>query len=170
MASGESTVRPGPAPLPAGHELPGRPCSVASALDLVGDKWSLLVVREIFFGNRRFNEIARNTGAPRDRLAARLRALIEAGVLEQREYQTAPSRSEYHLTAAGRDLEPVIHALLAWGDRWVSPTPPVTVMHGDHELDSESTCRACGEVVAPRSLRIRVNRAGWDRSGAATTD
>ncbi|MGF7234171.1 MAG: winged helix-turn-helix transcriptional regulator [Frankia sp.] len=143
---------------------------MASALDLVGDKWSLLIVREIFFGNRRFNEIARNTGAPRDRLAARLRALVEVGVLEQREYQTAPSRSEYRLTAAGRDLEPVINALLAWGDRWVSQTPPATLMHGDHELDAERVCRNCGEVVDPQSLRVRVNGIGWDRHGKITAD
>jgi DNA-binding HxlR family transcriptional regulator len=150
------------------HDLPGRPCSAAAALDVVGEKWALLAIREILAGNRRFNEIARNTGAPRDRLAARLGALVEAGVLQRREYQTRPSRSEYYLTAAGRDLAPVIRALLAWGDRWVSPTPPVTLMHGDHELDEEPVCRTCGEPVREREVRVRSNAPGWDQRGRKT--
>src|SRR6476646_737026 len=66
--------------------LPGRPCSIAAALDLIGDRWSLLAIREVMFGNHRFSEIARNTGAPRDRLAARLKTLVDAGVLERRQY------------------------------------------------------------------------------------
>ena len=70
----------------------GAPCSIARALDVVGEKWALLAIREISFGNRRFNEIARNTGAPRDRLAARLHSLVEAGILERREYQDARRR------------------------------------------------------------------------------
>ncbi|KPI18545.1 transcriptional regulator, HxlR family [Actinobacteria bacterium OK006] len=63
---------------------PGRPCAVTSSLELVGDRWSLLIVREVTFGNHRFSQIARNTGAPRDRLAARLRSLVDAGILDRR--------------------------------------------------------------------------------------
>ncbi len=99
------------APLPyealADHELPGRPCPVAATMALIGEKWSMLALREVFLGNHRFNDIARNTGAPRDRLAARLRALEAAGVLERREYSTAPARYSYHLTPAGKALSPV---------------------------------------------------------------
>ena len=154
---------PGPGRL-AQPDLPGRPCSVARALDLIGEKWALLAIREINFGNRRFNEIARNTGAPRDRLAARLHSLVEAGILERREYQSSPPRAEYRLTEAGRDLSLVLQALLAWGDRWVSDQPPATVMHGDHELDPVTTCRHCGaDASAPVSLR--VNSPGWDARG-----
>jgi DNA-binding HxlR family transcriptional regulator len=154
---------PGPGRL-AQPELPGRPCSIARALDLIGEKWALLAIREISFGNRRFNEIARNTGAPRDRLAARLHSLVEAGILERREYQSSPPRAEYHLTEAGRDLTPVLRALLAWGDRWVSDEPPATLMHGDHELDLVTACRHCGaEAAAPASLQ--VNSPGWDVRG-----
>jgi DNA-binding HxlR family transcriptional regulator len=145
-------------------DLPGRPCSIARALDLIGEKWALLAIREISFGNRRFNEIARNTGAPRDRLAARLRSLVDAGILERREYQSTPPRAEYHLTAAGRDLVPVLRALLTWGDRWVSDQPPATLMHGDHDLDLVPVCRHCGtEVSAP--VPLRVNSPGWDAHG-----
>ena len=124
----------------------------------------MLAIREISFGNRRFNEIARNTGAPRDRLAARLHSLVEAGILERREYQSAPPRAEYHLTAAGRDLAPVLRALVAWGDRWVSDEPPATLMHGDHELDPVQACRHCG-AEASAALSVRVNSPGWDLHG-----
>ncbi|MEV5680314.1 winged helix-turn-helix transcriptional regulator [Streptomyces sp. NPDC052179] len=116
-------------PGPLAVTLPGRPCSAAAALHVVGEKWALLAVREIFFGNHRFEAIARNTGAPRDRIAARLRALEQAGVVERRPYNERPPRYEYHLTASGRDLAPVIRALLDWGDRWVNEVPPVVMVH-----------------------------------------
>lgn len=145
--------------------LPGRPCSIASALELVGDRWSLLAVREINFGNHRFSDIARNTGAPRDRLAARLKALVDAGVLERRAYQDAPPRSDYHLTQAGRDLAPVLHALLEWGDRWAVDTPPVTVRHHDHKLRGRMICATCGERVHQRDISREVNSAGWELAG-----
>jgi DNA-binding HxlR family transcriptional regulator len=120
--------------------LPGRPCSVAAALELVGDRWALLAVREIGLGNRRFNEIVRNTGAPRDRLAARLKALVEAGVLERGE--------GYELTAAGRELAPVLWALLTWGDRWAVTEPPVRLRHRhDHDFVPVAVCAGCGERV-----------------------
>jgi DNA-binding HxlR family transcriptional regulator len=131
---------------------------------VIGEKWALLAIREISFGNRRFNAIARNTGAPRDRLAARLRGLVDAGILERREYQSTPPRAEYRLTEAGRDLVPVLRALLTWGDRWVSDQPPATLVHGDHEIDLVQVCRHCGnEISAPVSLR--VNSPGWDMHG-----
>ena len=96
-------------------ELPGRPCPVAATLELVGERWSLLVVREVALGEHRFSGIVAGTGAPRDRVAARLRSLTEAGVLERRQYQSGPDRFDYHLTASGRDLLPVLGALLTWG-------------------------------------------------------
>lgn len=145
--------------------LPGRPCSIASALELVGDRWSLLAVREILFGNRRFSDIARNTGAPRDRLAARLKALVDVGVLERRAYQDSPPRSDYHLTRAGRELAPVLHALLEWGDRWAVDNPPVTIKHHDHRLRGRTICVTCGERVYERDVSRKVNAAGWDVAG-----
>ncbi|MFD5144600.1 winged helix-turn-helix transcriptional regulator [Streptomyces sp. NPDC058401] len=159
-------------------EVPGRPCSVAATLQLVGERWALLAIREIFYGNQRFDQIVRNTGAPRDRLAARLRALEEAGVVERRAYSERPLRFEYHLTEAGLDLAPVMRALLAWGDRWAVDTPPVAFRHrggpgsehgadheADHDLDLTSTCRTCGEEVGAGSLTIDVRAPGWDRAG-----
>ena len=149
-----------------GREIPGRPCSVAAALNLVGEKWSLLAVREIGFGNKRFDVIARNTGAPRDRLTARLRALEAAGVIERRRYSEHPPRYEYELTEAGRELRIVLQALRAWGDKWAVDTPPSAFRHTcDHVLDVGLICRHCGEEVRSDSLKIHSLVPGWSRTG-----
>nr|WP_090274272.1 helix-turn-helix domain-containing protein [Mycolicibacterium komanii]CRL67210.1 putative transcriptional regulator [Mycolicibacterium komanii] len=106
-------------------ELPGRPCPIAAALELVGERWALLVVREIALGATRFSDIVRGTGAPRDRIAARLRALEQAGVVARSRYQDSPPRHEYQLTKSGRSLLPVLDALLAWGQAYaVSESDP----------------------------------------------
>ena len=107
-------------------DLPGRRCPAAAALELVGDRWSLLVVREVNFGAHRFTRIQEGTGAPRDRLAARLKLLVEAGVLRRERYCDAPERYEYHLTEAGQELVPVLQALRAWGERWACTPGPGT--------------------------------------------
>jgi DNA-binding HxlR family transcriptional regulator len=169
VASSSNSPVPPAAVLRPPAPLPGRPCSIAWALDLVGEKWALLAIREISFGNHRFNEIARNTGAPRDRLAARLRSLVEAGIVEQRAYQSSPPRSGYHLTQAGRDLTPVLRALVTWGDRWVSDQPPATLMHGDHELALGWICQECGTEASSESVSVRPNVPGWDIHGPVTT-
>ena len=106
-------------------ELPGRPCPIAASLEVVGERWALLVIREIVMGSRRFTDIVRGTGAPRDRIAARLRVLEEAGVIERRAYQDHPTRFEYALTESGVALVPVLDALLAWGlEHAVAPDDP----------------------------------------------
>jgi DNA-binding HxlR family transcriptional regulator len=106
-------------------ELPGRPCPIAAALELVGERWALLVVREIALGATHFSDIVAGTGAPRDRIAAGLKALESAGVVERAPYQSAPTRYEYRLTRSGEELIPVLDALLAWGKvHAVSPEDP----------------------------------------------
>ncbi|TKJ27411.1 helix-turn-helix domain-containing protein [Blastococcus sp. CCUG 61487] len=127
--------------------LPGRRCSIAGALDVVGDRWALLVVREVSLGAHRFSEILRGTGAPRERLAARLGELVSAGVLERRPYSENPPRSDYHLTKAGRDLLPVLQALMQWGDRHIADQPPVELHHHGHRITASWVCDVCGERV-----------------------
>lgn len=95
--------------------LPGRPCPIAAALELVGERWSLLIVRELWLGASRFGEIVAGTGAPRDRVAARLKALEDAGIITRTVYQTSPPRFDYRLSAAGAKLAPVLESLLTWG-------------------------------------------------------
>jgi DNA-binding HxlR family transcriptional regulator len=96
--------------------LPGRPCPIAAALELVGERWALLVIREIALGATRFGDIVEGTGAPRDRIAARLKALENAGVLVRTRYHDSPVRYEYRLTESGDALIPVLDALLRWGE------------------------------------------------------
>ena len=98
--------------------LPGRPCPIAAALEVVGERWALLVVREIALGATRFGAIVQGTGAPRDRIAARLRTLEAAGVVTRVPYQSAPRRDDYELTESGRALVPVLDALLGWGQQY----------------------------------------------------
>jgi DNA-binding HxlR family transcriptional regulator len=148
------------------EDLPGRPCAVAAALNVLGERWALLAVREIAFGNKRFDAIVRNTGAPRDRLAVRLRELEAAGVIARSRYSDHPQRYEYELTQAGRELTPVMQALRAWGDKWAVEAPPVAFGHScGHDLDPVLTCRHCGEEVSRNDLEVRVLVAGWTRQG-----
>jgi len=139
---------------------------MAAALQLVGDRWALLVIRELMFGNHRFAGLARNTGAPRDRLAARLRDLEAGGVIERRQYQERPVRFEYHLSEAGRDLTPVVQALFAWGDKWAVEDPPVVLRHScGHGLVASMRCAHCGEPVRGGELAFESRDAGWDVHG-----
>ena len=97
-----------------------RVCSIADALDLVGERYSLLILREIAFGVHRFNDIRHNTGAPRETLAIRLRRLEEVGVISRRRYSEHPPRDEYLLTEAGEALLPVLGQLREWGERFAA--------------------------------------------------
>lgn len=133
-----------------------RTCSVARTLEIVGEKWALLAIREVFLGDRRFDEMVRRTGAPRDTLAARLRTLVEAGVLERRPYSDKPARFEYWLTEAGKELYPVILTLMRWGDRHLAGAdgPPLVLEHHcGHQLVAEVVCEACGERLEARHSR-----------------
>jgi DNA-binding HxlR family transcriptional regulator len=143
-----------------------RPCSIANTLSVIGEKYSLLVLREVFYGVRRFNDIARNTGAPRDVLTARLNHLVEAGVLEKVPYSQRPLRHKYVPTQAGRELQAVLFTLMAWGDRHLSDRPPVVFEHScGADFDPTVVCGACGEKIGPHSLDPRFEDEGWGRTG-----
>jgi DNA-binding HxlR family transcriptional regulator len=95
-----------------------RDCPIADALDIVGERWSLLILRELNFGVHRFNDIRANTGAPRETLTIRLRELEQAGVIARRQYSERPPRDEYALTEAGTAVIPVLRALRKWGETY----------------------------------------------------
>ena len=125
-----------------------RPCSIAAALEILGERWSLLALREMAYGVHRFAGIAGYTGASRDILADRLRKLEGAGVIERRQYSERPPRYEYHLTQAGRELFPVMLALREWGDKWATAAPSVAFRHTcGHAAATEQRCRHCDEPV-----------------------
>jgi DNA-binding HxlR family transcriptional regulator len=133
-----------------------RVCSVADALGVVGDRYSLLVVREIGYGYRRFQELAGFTGAPRDVLSGRLRRLEELGILERRLYSERPERYEYHLTEAGRQLRPIVLALKEWGDQRCGPgKEPVVFRHScGAEFHPMTVCAECREAVGEGELTV----------------
>jgi DNA-binding HxlR family transcriptional regulator len=133
-----------------------RICSIAAALAVLGEKWSMLVVRELALNVHRFDEIQRNTGAPRDILASRLRRLETEGVLERRPYQERPLRHEYHLTPAGDELRPILLSLSQWGERWTSQENATRWVHScGEEVELVHTCQACGGEVTGFDLRPR---------------
>lgn len=134
-----------------------RECSIARTLDVVGERWSLLAVRELMLGSHRFEQIVRHTGAPRDILTARLRKLEEHGLVERVLYHERPARYEYRLTPLGTSLQPVITALRAWGDEHLAGPdgPPVVFRHSCGEvLRPTVVCAACGEEVRGRDLTL----------------
>jgi DNA-binding HxlR family transcriptional regulator len=98
-----------------------RICSIADALTVVGERYSLLILRELSFGVNRFSDILHNTGAPRETLTVRLKKLEEAGVITRRQYSEHPPRDEYLLTESGKALAPAIGKLREWGEQYVSP-------------------------------------------------
>ncbi|MER5310588.1 helix-turn-helix domain-containing protein [Streptomyces sp. NPDC002773] len=144
-----------------------RPCSIADTLALVGEKYALLVLREVSLGVRRFDRIARNTGAPRDILTARLKRLVEAGVLEKVPYSERPQRFEYRATAAGEELQPVLVSLMAWGDRHLNAEArPIVLEHECGEvLSPRLVCAHCGGEADRETLVAHVRAPGWTRTG-----
>lgn len=139
------------------HDYPGQHCSIAKALEVVGERWSLLIVRDVMNGNRRFGELQRGLGIARNVLAARLQRLVDEDILERRPYQESPERYEYFLTEKGLDLWPALVALLHWGDRY-SPEPggpPLLIVHKecDGPVSDRGVCERCGEVLNARDAR-----------------
>ena len=132
-------------------------CSVAGTLAVVGEKWSLLVLREAFFGVRRFADFQRVLGAPKAVLSDRLATLVEQGVLAREPYQAegARQRHEYRLTAMGRDLYPTLVALMQWGDTYLADgPPPLELTHRDcgAPVHLELSCEAGHHLAGPREV------------------
>lgn len=130
-----------------GNDYDGQTCSIAATLEVVGERWSLLIVRDVLLGLRRFDQFQADLGIARNVLQTRLQRLIEAGVLEKRLYQERPKRYEYFLTDKGLDLWPTIVAMLQWGDKYAAPAgPPVILEHRDcgGAVDEHRICTACG--------------------------
>ena len=146
-----------------GVQLSDLHCSVARTLDVVGERWTLLLLRDAFNGNRRFEEFASSLPIARNVLTARLKTLVDHGVLTRERYQQRPDRFEYRLTEAGRELYPVVIGLLQWGDRHLAGVagPPVELWHkrcGGHP-EAIVVCDDCGEQLDPRASAARYTAA-----------
>jgi DNA-binding HxlR family transcriptional regulator len=132
-------------------------CSIARTVSVLGERWTLVILREAFNRRRRFEDMQRDLGIARNILADRLQTLVAEGILERRAYQERPRRYEYRLTEKGRDLYPVLLALMQWGDRYMAGEagPPVQLVHEPcgKLMQAELVCDQCGEAVDPREVR-----------------
>jgi DNA-binding HxlR family transcriptional regulator len=134
-------------------------CSIARTLSVLGERWTLLVLRELSLGNTRFDEIQRELGVATNILSARLSTLVDEGIAERRRYGERPDRFEYRLTEKGWDLQPILLGFLRWGDRYTAGRrgAPLETVHSEcgHAFHMVPTCSHCGEEVKPSSLRPR---------------
>ncbi|MGE0068176.1 MAG: winged helix-turn-helix transcriptional regulator [Solirubrobacterales bacterium] len=139
------------------HDYPGQFCSVAKSLEVIGERWSLLIVREVMHGRRRFSQLQGSLGVARNVLSARLGRLVDEGILERRAYQESPPRYEYFLTEKGLDLWPALIALQGWGDRHSTGPegPPMMILHKGcgGRVSDRGICQECGEVLNARDAR-----------------
>jgi DNA-binding HxlR family transcriptional regulator len=130
-------------------------CSVAQCLEVVGEWWSMLILRDSFLGVTRFDDFQRRLGISRNILQQRLSRLVDADVLVRVPYQDHPKRYDYRLTDKGRDLWPVINAMRQWGDRYAAPEgPPLRLVHKSCGATThiDLVCAACGEAVGARDV------------------
>ncbi len=140
-----------------GREYAGQHCSIARTLEVVGERWTLLVLREALSGTRRFDEFQKRLGIARNVLQSRLERLVEEDVLVRRPYQERPPRYEYVLTPAGRDLLSVMIALMRWGDAHRAPDgPPTLVTHAGcgGDVSAALTCERCGDDLTAADLDV----------------
>ncbi|MGH8926748.1 MAG: winged helix-turn-helix transcriptional regulator [Acidimicrobiia bacterium] len=144
--------------MPIRKSLDHLQCSVANTAELIGDRWTVLILRDAFLGVRRFDGFQRDLGIARNVLTDRLALLVDSGILVTRQYEEHPPRFEYLLSQKGKDLFDVLVAMWRWGDRW---NPPIgvslrTLRHLDcgSEVHGEIRCEECGGQLHPRNTWI----------------
>jgi DNA-binding HxlR family transcriptional regulator len=140
------------------NKLENEACSVARTVSVIGDRWTLLILRDCFLRVRRFDAFQERLGITRPLLATRLRKLVKDGVLTKVAYQQRPTRYEYRLTPKGLDLYPIVISIVHWGDVHMSGRKGRPLLH-EHDLcgktfDPVMTCSRCGEVLNPRQVHV----------------
>lgn len=141
-------------------DLSSHTCSIARAVAQVGDEWTLMILREIFLGSRRFDDFLRQTGISSHLLAQRLKKLEHLGAIRREAYSDRPPRNEYRLTEMGRDLWPVVIALKQWGDRWLnSGEPPVQILHTEcgHIIQPQMACPNCDKPMSAHDTQAKLS-------------
>jgi DNA-binding HxlR family transcriptional regulator len=153
-----------------GKDYEGQDCAVARTLETIGERWTMLIVRDAFYGVRRFNDFQAHLDIPRAVLSERLSGLVADGILERKQDPDHAGRHLYELTAAGRDLWPVVHALLVWGRRHRHPSSRV-FNHAvcGTTLDDLGTCPACGVVPPAEEIVTELRGAGRRDDPVAVT-
>lgn len=140
-------------------------CSIARSLAVIGDRWSILILRDAFRGIRRFDDFRRDLDIARPVLADRLRKLVDAGVMTKVAYQARPERFEYRLTAMGIDLSPALVALMRWGDTWLSDGGAPTLLVHDvcgQPLEQGFWCATCAQTFRPQDIASRPGPGAHD--------
>jgi DNA-binding HxlR family transcriptional regulator len=129
-------------------------CSIGRAMEILGERWTLLILRECFYGVRRYSVMQRNLGIARNILSTRLRLLVQTGILERSRYQDEPERFEYRLTEKGLGLYPAVVAIMRWGDEYLCAGPaPVVLRHScGHAADPVLVCAHCRDELDPRAV------------------
>ena len=145
------------------NEIDKQVCSVARSLSIVGERWTLLILRDAFFGTRRFDQFQSNLGITRHRLSERLGKLVEQGVLRKVQYHDRPIRYEYRLTRKGLALYPVLMSLARFGDDWMATEEGVPLEYVNqgcgHKTRPVLTCSECGEPLRPEEVKPQVGPA-----------
>jgi DNA-binding HxlR family transcriptional regulator len=135
------------------------PCTIARSANVLGDAWNLLIMRQACRGARRFDDFRSGLGIGRGILAAHLKELVDEGLLVREPYQERPPRDEYRLTDKGRDVYPILAAMAAWGDKWLTgPEGSPLVLHHtscDHDMHARVACSECGETLDVRQMSAR---------------
>lgn len=135
------------------------PCTIARSANVLGDAWNLLIIRQACLGTRRFEDFQRTLDVGRNTLTVKLNALVDEGILSRAEYQAQPQRFEYRLTDKGRDVYPILAAMAAWGDRWLTggEGTPLVLHHTpcDHDMRAMVVCDHCAQEVHVRDVRGR---------------
>jgi DNA-binding HxlR family transcriptional regulator len=144
------------------EELDQQPCSLARTLAVVGDRWTLLILRDCFLGVRRFDAFERRLGITRHVLTDRLKKLVSYGILYKSPYQERPLREEYRLSEKGLELHPVIMSLVSWGDKHMSDDRGAPIIHihktCGHQMHPTTNCSECGETITAKDIRIEVGK------------
>jgi DNA-binding HxlR family transcriptional regulator len=137
------------------RDYEGEVCSIARSLEVIGDRWTLLIVRDLVLGLSRFDEFLESLGVASNVLTERLNRLVDEGIAERVRYNERPERFEYRLTAKGRELGLVLLALMQWGDRHISKKPPrIARRHSDRSRVSVALVAADGSPVKPSELEL----------------
>jgi DNA-binding HxlR family transcriptional regulator len=148
-------------------------CSVARTMEVVGERWAMLIMKDVFLGLTRFDDLQRDLGIARNVLAERLESLVADGLLERRVYRQRPVRHEYVLTEKGQDLESVLFAMVAWGDRWQSKTtgPPLKLRHETCANDTVAkvVCACCGLPLRAEDITAHGGPGGRIGPGTQVT-